>query len=494
MLALSNFFKKKFLPALFILICLNSSTKIQAQSDFISGTATGTGLSSTILNDYQCIGVNPANLGFNPKGSIVYLGLAEISAGLYSEPLNKSDIGRLFRDEALTDAERAATIKRYTEGEIFSHINANLIGLSYHDPKFGGIGLSVKERSFYNLNLNSMAAELLWLGFNSDYFDQKVFDAINNQIIAGVSSEPKPAAELFEGTSFGMFWAREINLSYGNSVFKTPDFELYAGAGFKYFMGYAMAEIHVDGERFYGYSSMSDLFGFDYENKKKSTFGINQNAASGSNSFTPSGNGMGLDFGLSAKIGEKLIVSAAVNDIGSINWNKNVYQASFQANIVRIETGGIGGENFSDIVDAFIVEDDLFEWTQLSNVETKLPSTLRAGGLYRVNELLESGFDIIIPLNNAPGSRNETITAAGVRLQLGSSLALSSGISIGGGTGLNIPFGITLGLGNSWEAGLATHDISSLIKENSPHLSIAMGFLRFRMGSVLSESESANLY
>jgi hypothetical protein len=482
-------------PLFFIILPLSLS----AQQEYSSVLASGSGLTSTILSDYQCIGINPANLGINPKGRKVYFGLADISAGLYSEPLRKSDISNLFKDNELNDNERLNTIQRFTEGNLNGQVNVGLLGISYHDDRIGGFGMAIRERGFFNINLNGMAAELLWLGFNSDYFDQKVLDEINGQIIAGVSSQPKPAAELFKGTSYGMFWAREYNLSYGTMVFQTPALKIYAGAGVKYFMGYAMAEIRVDGERFYGYSSMSDVFGIEYAFGNASLAGqLNTSpfkaSNAGNNAFTPCGNGIGADLGFSMLIDNQLMVSCAINDIGSISWTKNVYEASFSANISRIEMAGIPNESFHDIINAFIVEDDLFEWKELSSIPIRLPTTMRMGGLYQVSETLDAGLDFVLPLNNAPGSKNQPLTSVGARLKAGNWVSLTGGVSVGGGVGLNFPLGFTLSTGNAWEFGIATRDLASLIKDNSPHLSVTMGFLRFSFGNTVRNSETQEVY
>ena len=70
---------------LFLFILLLGVTSSFAQTDINSFNAVGGGFSTTYLTDYQCLGINPANLGWKNDEHHFSLGLLETGISLYTK-------------------------------------------------------------------------------------------------------------------------------------------------------------------------------------------------------------------------------------------------------------------------------------------------------------------------------------------------------------------------------------------------------------------------
>ncbi len=455
------------------------SLKISAQGEQGSFNVTGAGIATALVSDYQCLGINPSNLGWSADTRSIHLGLSEFSGSIYTEPLTKKDIKRLFTGEAYSYDEKVDAVRRFANARSASDLNSNNLAFSYQNPDIGGFAIAIRDRISWNMKLNSMAAELLWLGFNADYFDEKIIDEITGDIIAGISTEPKSVSSLFSGTSLSTLWTRDLYFGYGTKIIQLDDLVLYGGADLKYIQGFAMIDVNIDDKNISGTSSLSPMFGTDYPQPSPSSIT--------GGALTPSGHGFGFDVGFSMIYKNKLRFGIAMNDIGSVNWNGNVYEAQYSGTIKRVETPGLGTENIDDILNSIAVENELFEWTGLENKSISLPTHMRMGVVYLPAAGLEVGADLILPMNAAPGCAEKARFGLGTRYNAVGRLNISTGLTTGGNYRLNIPFGISVGVLKSWEIGIATHDISSLFRQENPNVSIAFGFLRFSFGQYLVE-------
>ena len=124
-----------------------------------------------------------------------------------------------------------------------------------------------------------------------------------------------------------MSWIREFNLSYGRQVVANEDIALYAGVGLKYLRGIAVLDIRAENGELDAFSAISPVFGIDYGD---SAVAANPSAdTTKRGNFFPksAGQGFGLDFGINVIIKEKFKIGFAVNDIGSMEWDVNVFEA-----------------------------------------------------------------------------------------------------------------------------------------------------------------------
>lgn len=75
---------------LFSLLLLYAGQNAFSQLDGGAFNSTGSGFTVVSLNDYQCLGVNPANLGWQKNNHNMHTGFFEFGLSIYSEPLSKS--------------------------------------------------------------------------------------------------------------------------------------------------------------------------------------------------------------------------------------------------------------------------------------------------------------------------------------------------------------------------------------------------------------------
>ena len=99
----------------------------------------------------------------------------------------------------------------------------------------------------------------------------------------------------------------------------------------------------------------------------------------------------------------------------------------------------------------------------------------------RLSEFFEAGLDVTLPLNDVAGNLTAPFVGAGLDYKPLRWLRLSSGLTGGAGYGLSVPLGLTI-VTSIYEGGISTRDVVGLVASENPYLSVAAGFLRFRLG------------
>ena len=95
--------------------------------------------------------------------------------------------------------------------------------------------------------------------------------------------------------------------------------------------------------------------------------------------------------------------------------------------------------------------------------------------------MFEAGIDFTAPLNKVAGNLTSPFLGLGVDFKPINWLRLSSGVSGGAGYGTSLPLGVTI-VSPVWEAGISSRDVLGYFNEKSPYYSVALGFLRFKLG------------
>lgn len=481
---------------LLLLAPLLSPLLLYGQSEITSFTVTGRGgAATTFVTDYQAIGINPANLGWESRfeDKKVTFGLAEGSYSVFAEALRKDEIRNEFRNFDSRDfnwSEKADAAQDFAENGFAINVDFMSIGAAYATEEFGGLAFSVRDRLGSYINLSPEASDILFRGYNADYFDRK-FDQNGNELSGnydpdsvdyGMASDSlrKELSELAQGTELDLNWYREFNLSYGRKLIKNDGFSLYAGAGVKYLRGFGMAKIRAEDGEISAFSSTSPAFGIDYGEEAVQN---NPSADTTNNGFLPDavGQGVGFDLGANVVIGEKLKIGAAVNNIGSITWDGNVYTVK-DTIVFDSESPGANSYNFFDELDNISGDSGIFRWDGEEKRKVRLPTVARLGASYQLTDKIEVGGDLVVPMNDAPGNYRKAIIGVGGSISLLDWLEISAGVkSSGYGDVVNIPVGLVLRSGTGgYEAGIASRDAVTFFSQNQPTLSLSTGFLRFR--------------
>ena len=347
-------------------------------------------------------------------------------------------------------------------------------------------------------------ADIMTFGFGAPYFDSLLVESNGNlsnvannpqnydslqqdtsvSIIAGNSSNPKSIPEIFEGTNLKVSWIREFNFGYGVGLIRKEKFGLYVGIGVKYLQGMALLDVSSDGNNLNGFMSYSPSF------SNPNNVGLFSVGNAIFKIPKAAGRGFGVDLGVNVKLFKRIKIGLAVNDIGSITWSKNTYNVTTSSSLTNFRVAGFykdsnsisastGGVTFDSILNSLVdIQQGSFER------KVNLPTTMRLGFGIQFGKILEIGGEVIAPLNSNPGNFSSALYSFGGDVKLGF-IVLSAGTVFQQNRQTRIPVGILFApINRTWELGVSTRDIQSLIKRHdvdNPMYSTAFGFLRFRL-------------
>jgi hypothetical protein len=456
------------------------SVELFSQTQSGAFTVTGAGYSTAVVTDYQCVGLNPANLGWKMNNHLINVGFGESTVSIYSEPLKRTLVNEIFdASKKFTNAERQEAKTNFTDAKLEMEANINGFGISFQDEKIGGFGFTIRERLMWDSNLNETSSDILFNGYNATYFDTLVVESGSGDTV-GISFNPQMVTELFEGTRLEILWFREYNFSYGRSIISKNNISIFGGIGFKFIEGYSVFNYSYTNGVLNAFSALNPILEVDYDADSPSKIY--------NNDYQTIGKGWGLDFGISALLYKNFRVALSLTDFGNIKWDGNVYKGE-SAILTDIEIRGIDNYNIFELAETLSADDMHFgEWEGLENKITELPMSFRTGASYLLKQKFEFGAELYLPINEVPGAYDKLIFGLGTRISPVKWFRGSIGVVSGGATGTNIPMGISFFPFNnnsfSWEIGFAVKDITTYFSQEKPTLSYAMGLLRFSFGSL----------
>ncbi|GAB2768909.1 hypothetical protein HNQ93_000236 [Hymenobacter luteus] len=460
----------KNLYSLLAAFLLGGTLPLYAQNELSNFTATGRGgVATTFASDYQAIGINPANLG-RVGGATVAFTIGEFGVGAGSQSLTRQQLRRFITDtnQGLTLTDKQELARAFTSDNALNfNADATTLALAVQLPVIGGIAISNRVRTAGHVGLNQNAAEITFLGRDAP-------------IYASASAGNLPlVSEALAGTDIQLAVLNEFNLAWGTRLIDLPLFQLSAGAGYRYIQGVGIIDIRVQPGNLRAYSSMSPVFDIDYGSMVNNP---SFNLRSGGSGLRPVGKGHGFDLGLAAEVGKALRLGVAVTDLGHMTWEGNLLTANDQK-LKQLKSEGVGSYNFiKEAAEIFATgTDSLFTYETGQERRAELPTKLRVGAGLRISEFFEAGLDVTLPLNSVAGNITTPFVGAGLDYKPTRWLRLSSGLTGGAGYGVSVPFGITLAT-RVYEAGLSTRDVAGLLTSENPYLSVAGGFLRFKLG------------
>ncbi|MCR6641041.1 MAG: DUF5723 family protein [Sporocytophaga sp.] len=485
---------KKLLPLFFTAFSISQSF---AQQEYSSFTSTGRGVSTTLVTDYQAIGINPANLGLHTEYETkhVTIGLMEGAASAYSNALSKATFRNSLTnyDDIFNQQDKIKAAQQFAGNGVAANIDLTALGFAIQSDKLGGLAFSVKESMRWYSQFSGITADLLFRGKTSAYFDQLVLN--NGEIVAndpdkyaqyeaigiaeGIASNQLKLSSLFDGSKIKNNWYREYNLNYGRKVFGNDLLYITAGVGVKYVQGFNYTDCQVKDGKIVMAGAFNPAFNID--------FGVgaaNNPSAINNTNYQSIGNGFGFDFGANVVINEKITIGAALTNIGSINYTGNVYTIQ-DTTLASISSEGSNNYNIFSQAPNILAKSGMLKWEGQNNIKVKLPAMLRLGASIKLIEIAQVGFDFIVPTNNESGNFEKPYIGIGGDIKPIRWVRLSTGINTGGNydSRANVPFGLTIVVGENgtWELGAATRDIVTYLRQKGPNLSFAFGFLRFRL-------------
>lgn len=462
--------KKAFLP---IAYCLFPAL-LFAQVDLGLPSITGMGgAANGVAKDWECIGINPANLGWkaNYRFSITTMvfGISAQSDAVNFLQLQNGIVnpGGKF---SIEDKKAFAASFSGAEG---LNLNSNItwLAFSFKVPKAGGFAVNFCDRTFGHVKLNKNAAEIIFLGTDAPVF-QDTMAYVQNM------------SNVFDGSEVGFMHYREMNLAYGTKLFGiggTPELSkvsLYGGIGFKYLWGLGNYEMAAENNVLSGHSSFSTKFGINYGAVKNFT------PEKTSGLFSASGHGTAFDLGVGVGVGIVKITLSAV-DMGKITWDKNVLVVNdtLLPDTSGFNSSGINSWSLAEQAGQLFNDSGIIQYKPGSAYETPLPSRFRIGLGWQVSKRMVVGTDLVLPISNNPANLQNAYFALGTAIGLASNLEISFGVAGNSTYKFSLPVGITLArFFKIFELRLATSDVLNFISPGeNPNISLSFSLFRFNL-------------
>jgi hypothetical protein len=458
---------KKLLMLAAVFFSIQAAALAQTELNSFSVTGRG-GVMNTFVHDYQAIGVNPGNLGRST--SIVAFSIGEGGVRASSQALTRTTLQHFVNyaaTEELTMEARRNLAKAFTNDNVLNlGADINTFALSVNLPKIGGFAFSNRQRALGHVAFNKNLAEMIFLGQDAPIFEE--YGPGSTVFISKV----------FEGTEVKASWVNEWNMSYGRKIIDLPLINIYGGAGYRYIQGMALYEFSSKAGKVKAYSASSPILDINYE-KFINDPQFSHKAADGL--LSPVGRGHGFDVGFSAEIVKIVKLGVSVTDIGKMSWTENLLKAHDKGFKLPTEEEAEKYDYNDPVAIARTIIDSALVFSPVNELTTDLPTRLRAGIGIKLGSRVEAGIDYVRALNNAPGNISEDFIGFGIDVKPLSFIRLSTGVSTGAGDKINLPVGFAI-VAPFYEFGISTRDITAPFTENNPGASVAMGFLRFKIG------------
>jgi Family of unknown function (DUF5723) len=486
-----KYFMRTMIAAVLGALMVNTLT---AGNDLVSGRTVGMARTFTASSrGLDALGLNPANLALDDRGSTVTFEIAPIGIVAGSDFLNykiyQDDFtgvdsldangkpvvgtnGKTIRNpKVLTQSDKNEILGLFPGGISHTQFSVNVteFGMTVQSGFLGGIGLSVSDRAAANIDI-------------PEGYLKMVLDAF----------PPEGANYSLDNTSIKASWIREYNLSYARMLpVQLPWVkDIAVGVGIKYEQGFAyFGTDHYSGNisviPTYTQTSAGPVLTAEpisgSVNFLQYSSQVNFDSTSNASEFLgkPAGRGLGFDIGVSGEVFEALRVGISLTDIGKMTWSQSTKAID-----------GSGGFTISDITQQDSLKNAFKgEKHDTSSFKTSLPTALHIGGALQVDKApfvshfpgqLLVAADLNVGFNNEPGNTTTPRFSLGTEYRPVEAFPIRTGISIGGrerfewafGFGFNTPV---------WDLDLGTQSIALLTNPNSFHnASITLG-MRFRI-------------
>jgi hypothetical protein len=423
------------------------------------------GAANGVVKDWECIGINPANLGWKSNHVFSISGLI-VGLSVQSRALDYAQLKNAITHptDTFSKADKKVFADLFTcKDGLNMQTNLDWLTFSFKVPKVGGFAMNVRDRTFGHIGLNKNAADVLFNGMNAAIFK----DTANFK---------KNISSLFDGTKISYMHYREMNLDYGTKFFgnDSSGVSAYGGVGFKYLWGLGNFETVVENGILTGHSSLSSKSGVQYGTIKN---------FKPDNSAGTVGSGTAWDLGLGIGIGKKMKITFSAVDMGKIYWDKNVLVAddTLLPKPTKFNYAGINSWDMAEQGSHMFNDSGIVHFKPGPAYSTQLLSKFRFGVGYEFSKRFAMGADLVIPLSKNPANLENAFFAWGMEIELAHNLDFSIGLAGNSNYGVSMPFGLKLGhFFQIMEVRIATNDLLTYISPGkNPNISLAMSLFCF---------------
>jgi len=495
-----------------VLMLLVFSTISIAQTEYSSFNLTGHGQATVFATDYQCLGINPANTSvkYGDFDRRVAFGIGETAFSLNSGILAKRELMQnIFRNDfdQLDLSQQLDYAYQFSQESNAFDLDITNLGLSVNAGKLGSFAFAIRDRIDFYSQFGPKVSELIWLGRNANDIFSELMVTFDDNTVQTLSNNPDSLSaflstidtstistiqgltnatssnmnDLLQGTKINFSWLREFNFAYSRPIIESDEWSIYAGVGLKILRGQALMTLDAKDGQTDAFAGFSPMFSIQYdENNVPSGFGKFQPSLT---SPKPIGFGTGIDLGMTMKFKQSVFISAAVNDIGGINWKTEMYEFSDDT-LLTLDYNGMQNVDIANNISQISLGSDFIDWrARNNNYKTKLPTNFRLGvGLYFLDRI-KLGLDLVAPINDAVANVQKAVITAGAEVRLPLNFKISMGVTKGGNyntTRVTAGFSM-MALNGVYEWGIASRDLITFLSNNEPTVSLAFGFLRFRI-------------
>ncbi len=429
----------------------------QIQSVLPVSTAKNGSLTAVVY-DWEVIGVNPSNLGWDVNHRFSFT-ILDAGVSGQSQGMNLPTLIPALQSSNIASSALSWQKILGTPRGMNAYSDINWVAVSFRVPGIpGGFAMNLRDRIKGNAFLGLKASEALIHSTDRVYNDATIMSFLN-------------------GTTLNYEHYREINLDYGVRLFggdggfgheggdinkcfsfskKTDDHagdpQTYAGIGFKYIFGVANIKGGIAGG---GINAIYDMTP-DYPNIPKGFFN------------TP-GHGYAFDLGLS-EIYKRWTFAWSVTDFGSIKW-KNGYTITHDTSVAPIKYG-------SDFMNE-LKNGTLAGSVPANDYTTYLPAKMRLGIAYILTKNVLLSTDAIFPLNKVVGGLQGPYYALGAQINATRVITISTGFATTAYFGWGLPLGVTFNASKHIEFYAGTNDITAFLGKPS-NANVSMGIWMFR--------------
>ncbi len=286
-------------------------------------------------------------------------------------------------------------------------------------------------------------------------------------------------SEITNGSRIKFTWNRHYNIGYGRKIFGDDStFAIYGGVGGRFIQSMAMMDLQSDENGIRAHSSISPSYDIDYG--AIANFNPSDFTASGAVP-KPVGTGFGVDLSASARIMNFLTVSAAVNNIGSVTYTRNVYSVK-DSLVGELSLSGLDNANVTNSISQLLEDGGILVLQGEEKYTVQNAANFRIGGHLDFWKKLSVGIDVVAPFDrDNPGSLANAVYSVGAEVRPIKWLSLTAGYFGGGIYAHNVPVGINFILGGgTYEFGISSRDALTFFLNDSNSISTAFGFARVR--------------
>ncbi len=473
-----------------LLFCLQAASLFGQNPHLTYGTgATPMALSS----DYRALGWNPAHITLSPllkENWRSAIGGLEVGARLSSNALDRADLW----NGLLNDSPEAIDWQSnewndwkdlLSNEEIALNVDITTAASAKRWRKWGAAYTS-KQHFQAELFFDLKSIELLLQGGAASWFELVVTnlgDTIPNDGDLGGLSLSDVAngidlngdailGNLLADSKLGFSWHRAHTVGLSKE-WQLKKFTLHTGVSGRLLLGNGFFQLQQKDGELDAFGAFSN--GFNIPSLAEASQPISSQSI---RNWGPVGQGWGADFGVALDWNGEIWASAAVTDIGSMEWRGENYSIG-NVSIGSWNSPMTSSGNWIDVATVALDPSTWFESAEKEVRRIRNGTTFHIGGGMKLNQYLTLAADGSFDNPELLGNSGTRFGLSFV-IQMLPFLRIDGGMSKWGNETIRYPLGLVLSTGKKgFECGMQATDVQGVWEESQPEIGIRACFMRW---------------